>query len=350
MLYLQTVLSVTAVIVGSVAILNFGVDPAELFRKTNFGQVYAAALLDSEYGLLDPDSLDDRDVKAAIALRASNYDCVIVGSSHVMQIGSSRKHRTFPACKSIANLGVAGAGLEDHIVLSYLSLSNGKPRLLILGVDPWTFAFDKDQRWEIRYSDSLTEALKAIGGDRAMIVDPPSRWSNLVNAQYTKRSIEQLLRGQVTRTIVAAQRVDQEAGGVSTIMLPDGSRVYSSEFIARSREQSIPVGGDPYKTKGTLNQPKAIALYKRLLIWLQNNGVKPILLMTPYHPNVWKLDSSPNVVAMVPTEKIVIEIGSELGIPVVGSYRPDGVNCEPEEFFDFMHPTDKCVAKLKFPY
>ncbi|QGJ18850.1 hypothetical protein [Polaromonas sp. Pch-P] len=83
-----------------------------------------------------------------------------------------------------------------------------------------------------------------------------------------------------------------------------------------------------------------------LLKWVKSQGVQPVLLMTPYHQNVWLVEASPNVKAMIPTEKIVREIGLDLGVAVIGSYRPDVVNCRSGEFYDFMHATASCLAKM----
>jgi hypothetical protein len=91
---------------------------------------------------------------------------------------------------------------------------------------------------------------------------------------------------------------------------------------------------------------QAINLYRKLIKWVRAQGVKPVLLMTPYHQNAWMLEASPNVKAMEPTEKIVRKIGSELDVPVIGSFRPDLVGCSPSEFYDFMHPMASCVARF----
>lgn len=346
MRYTFTVLGTAAFLITSAAAMNWTIDPAGIFRKSSFGQQYAEALLKSKHGLVSPDSLDEREFKAALAKHAFQYDCVVIGSSHVMQVGSARKHRSFSGCKTILNLGVSGASLEDHVVLSWLALSKGKPRMLILGVDPWTFAFGKDQRWKVRYGDEFLNARMEIDGTRAADTKSSSHWSNLVSAQYTMRSLALLLSGASSPSIEAAKNVDEDVGDKRVITLPDGSHVYSSEGIASAKNTKIPVGGNTYKTNGVLNDPRAIDLYRRLIAWMKVRGVNPVLMMTPYHQNVWKLEASPNVKAMVPTEKIVRDMAGELDVPVVGSFRPDIVGCSADEFYDFMHPKASCVAKF----
>ena len=344
--YIFALLGTAAVLVISAAALNWTLDPAWLFRKTSFGQQYADALVASDHGLVTPDSLDDREFKEKLAKHSGQYDCVVIGSSHVMQVSSARKQRSFPACKSILNLGVSGAGIEDHVVLSWMALTAGKPRALILGIDPWTLAFGKDVRWKVRYAEQYLIARLAIDGKETDNGESANRWSSLINAQYTKRSLGMLLRGAATPSIDYARSVDEDVGDKLAITLPDGSRVYSAEYIASSKLAKVPAGGVTYATNGVINDLRAIDLYRRLITWARERGVKPVLLMTPYHQNVWTLEASPNVKAMVPTEIIVRKMGSELNVPVVGSFRPDVVGCAPDEFYDFMHPMASCVARF----
>jgi hypothetical protein len=346
MRYLVTILGTAALLMVSAATLNWVIDPAGIFRKTSFGQHYAKALMASEYGLVSPQSIDEREFKVELAKHSVQYDCVVIGSSHVMQVGSARKYRSFPECRSILNLGVSGAAIEDHVVLTWLTLSEGKPRMLILGIDPWTFAFGKDARWKVRYPEQYQLARNEIEGAKLANSKTSDHWSSLISAQYTARSLDRLLRGSVTPTIDVVQGVDEDVGVKLPITLTDGSLVYSAEYIASAKNSSIPVGGTTYKTDGMVNDLRAINLYRKLIMWVRGHGVKPVLLMTPYHQNVWMLEASPNVKAMEPTEKIVRKIGNELDMPVIGSFRPDSVGCTPSEFYDFMHPMASCVARF----
>lgn len=211
--YTFTLLATSVILIASTAALNWVIDPAGLFGVTSFSQKYAKALVASENGLVFPDSLDEREIKPELAKRADLNDCVVIGSSRVMQIGSTRKHRSFPACKSLLNLGVGGAGIEDHIVLAWLALSAGRPKTLILGIDPWTFAYRKDERWKVRYQEQYLTALMVIDGKYSKSSESSNRWLNLMSAQYTWRSINLLLRGDTSPSIHSAHDVDENMGG-----------------------------------------------------------------------------------------------------------------------------------------
>lgn len=334
------------VLLAPVAALNWTVDPAGIFRKTNFGHQYSQALMNSKHGLVYPDSIDDRTIKEPMAEFSSLHECVVIGSSHVLQVSSARKRRSFPRCRSLLNLGVSGAGIEDHVVLTWLAISSGKPRVMIFGIDPWTFAFGKDGRWEVRYEDQYRIALKEITRKDLANEKISNRWSSLISIQYSKRSLNRLLSGEVSPSIVEAQDVDDDVGGKFSITMKDGSYVHSSEYIENAKITKIQAGGEIYKIDDKINSVLAIDLYRRLIMWSKEHGVRPVLLMTPYHQNAWMFQASANVEAMEATERIVRKIGSELDVPVVGSFRPDLVECSPNEFYDFMHPMASCLARF----
>ena len=50
---------------------------------------------------------------------------------------------------------------------------------------------------------------------------------------------------------------------------------------------------------------------------------------------------------MIKTEKIVLKLGKELGVKVVGPYRPGMFGCQLDEFYDGMHPKVAYLSLLK---
>ncbi|MBK6637156.1 MAG: hypothetical protein IPG34_05410 [Rhodocyclaceae bacterium] len=345
--YFVSVLTIAAACVASAAALNWTVDPAGIFRATSFGQRYAKALVISEHGLEFPQSLDEREFKAPLADIANRSDCVVIGSSRIMQVGSSRKHRSFPVCEKIINLGVSGAVIQDHVVLTWLALKN-KPVNLILGVDPWTFAYGNDERWKIRYAEQYPAARMEIDAESLDYSTSANtnRWSNLANAQYTKRSLYQLLSGTKTPSIVPAINVDEDFGGETSIVLPDGSLIYSAKYVSEAKQRVFPVDAAAYKVDGLTNDSRAVRLYQRLIMYAKATRVRVVLMMSPYHHNAWLLKGAANVKAMEATEAIVRKMGNETGVAVIGSFRPELAGCRPEEFYDLMHPMATCMARL----
>lgn len=357
MVYLRFFLGTLLLVLGGAATLNFIVDPAGIYRAGKVNpEFYADTLIKSQHGLwAQDDTFDERLVMKSLAKYSQRAECVVVGSSHVMQISSDRAVRSLQdICGSILNLGVSGAGIEDHFALTYLALQNERPKKIILGVDPWTFAFGKDKRWSAYRDDYFQARAKILGKksvadskslDRASI----AKLANLINMAYTIRSVQTAVRDfrMGAPTITAVQYLDAVVGGDYPARLRDGSYVYSAKYIANSSRATIPIGGEIYMTDGMLNQQMAIDAYRSLLLWIRSQGVEPILLMTPYHENVSKAPLSVNSLALQATEPVVMNLAHELNVKVIGSYDPKVVGCMGNEFFDFMHPTAGCLAKLR---
>ena len=114
-----------------------------------------------------------------------------------------------------------------------------------------------------------------------------NKLKNLINFEYTIRSLNGLQR-ILMKGPFEIQEVNafEEVGIDDPVKLPDGSHIYSSSFL-RNVTQDIPEGR-PYGTDGEVSSKEGIREYKKFLKWLQKNDLVPILLMTPYHPNVWR--------------------------------------------------------------
>lgn len=357
LVYLRFFLGAVFLVLGTAATLNFVVDPAGIYHAGKVNpQAYADALIKSEHGLWAPeDTFDDRLLMKSLAKYSARAECVVVGSSRVMQISSDRAPRSLrDVCGSVLNLGVNGAGIEDHFTLAYLALLSGRPKKIILGVDPWTLAFGKDKRWSAYRDDYFQARAKILWKKNA--TDSKSldkidmaKLSNLINLEYTVRSVQTVMRDfhREPPTITTVSELDPAVGGYYPARLKDGSHVYSAKYIADASRATTPMGGKIYMTDGVLNQQVAIDAYRTLLLWIRSLGVEPILLMTPYHENVWGAPLSVNSVALRATEPIVMNLAHGLNVKVIGSYDPKVVGCLSNEFFDFMHPTPNCLAKLR---
>lgn len=357
MAYLRYLFSATLFVLVFAASINYLIDPAGVYRSGQHGPTaYAEALLQSKYGLWWPDnSLTDWEIKEALSKYSNQADCVVIGSSRVMQIGSARSTRSLNnICTSILNLGVSGASIEAHFILTYLSLQNGQPKKIILGIDPWTFTYGKDPRW-YNYAADYQHAKEIILGKSLPVgSDFPdtlgSKLRNLLSLKYTIKSVQRLIsnleNGSSQVAAKLAPKLDEKQGGEYPILFSDGSLLYSASSIFSAKENIIPLGGTPYATDGKLNDRAAINSYISLLRWIQSKGTEPILLMTPYHPNVTKAPTSLNALALSTTEPIVRQLGKELGVTVIGTFNPQKAGCLDTEFLDSMHANPDCLARL----
>lgn len=354
--YLNVLLITATSVLGIVAVLNLVIDPVGVFRDDPIGpKRYAETLRSSRSGLWWPDnSYQDRAIKRALASHAGDFDCVVIGSSHVMQVSTLGDQPALSGlCRSALNLGVSGAVLEDHLTLAYVTLRNRRPAKVVLGVDPWIFAYDKDERWSY-YAADYQAAVRAVlgeaGADDAVSNTIFSRIANLFSLEYTLQSLrkaaEDVSGNEDRRAIITAPVLDEKTGGVHPAFRPDGSLVYSAKAIAESKNASIPHGGITYKTGSALVQERAVSTYRALLRWIRERGAEPVLLLTPYHRNVLMGADSPNAVALASIEPLLRVLAREENVTIVGSYDPVRAGCGADEFIDFMHANPACLARL----
>lgn len=344
-----------ALVAGAAILMNIVFDPAGIYRaSSNNSKVYAGKLTQSPHGLVfQSDFWNERLIKLELAESIGNADCVLIGSSHIMQVSSFRQKRALRGvCEKIINLGVSGASLEDHIALSFAIVSSGqKPKKIIFGIDPWVFNFGRSVRWRDAYSKKYMTALQALrwADTPASDFGSSGKLLNLLSLEYTARSINKaiLLFTHGDISIKSAPDFDEDTGFVTPVFLPDASLVYSSEELSKSRNVSIRLGGDVFLTEGPYYDRTAIELYRRNLLYLQDKEITPVFLFTPYHHNVWADKKSRNTLTMQAVEPVARKLARQLGIEVLGAYDPEILGCKQSEFMDFMHATPDCLARIK---
>lgn len=276
-----------------------------------------------------------------------------------MQIGSARPDRLFgDICGSIVNLAVSSGGIEDDITLTHIAVENSHPRKVILSIDPWTFAFALNSRWSY-YSKDYEAAARDIGIAAAVPVMADadtdalgSKLRNLFSLEYTMRSVSQLLAdvrfGGSRFASRPAPAIDPTIGGRYPVLLPDGSLIYSATYIsAAASGRSASDRVELFSQAEAFHDPRAIAAFRALLVWLQSRGIEPVFLLMPFR----SLDASPqylqNARAMVSAEAIVHRLASQLHVRVIGTYDPRAAGCLPSQFYDYMHANTRCLARLR---
>ena len=138
---------------------------------------------------------------------------------------------------------------------------------------------------------------------------------------------------------------DFSKGIGAEVTLPDGSFVYKKEFIENNTPPKVSVGGSTYKIKpGSQISEEAVDLFSKLIRRMNMIGINTVLFMAPYHPNVWTDKTSTE--ALIEVEERVRKLGKDLNIKVLGSYNPDNIRCNPDEFYDDMHARDSCLSKI----
>ena len=337
---------------GLTAGLNYAVDPAGIYHEdaTRYENLVKAKL-NSKFGVVLPSSLDDRKYRKATALNFSSKDCVIIGSSHIMQISSFREKKSLNSlCINLINLGVSGGTLEDYIILSSLALKNNlnnNKLKFIFGIDPWSLGFNRDIRWT-NFGPEEEAMIHSLLGYKKNIISSAEKSLNLINLQYFYETISELMKRANYRQglLILDEPVDPERGHEEYVTLPDNSIIYSSEVLNKFSSTPVPVGGENYKSN-YIEDPGAIEVFSAHVHGIKEKGHAVYLLMTPYAPNVFKADISETKAQLEHMEPVIRNLGNDLNLPVFGSFNAKTIGCSDNDFYDHMHPKASCLAKIQ---
>lgn len=343
--------------VGIIGGINFSVDPGSVYAKKysqNNAKAYAEKLFLSKNGLI-ANGWNERIVKSSLAKYSANFDCIVLGSSHIMQISQIRKVGNIQnVCPTLLNLGVSGGSIEDLTVFTSIILNNQqKPKKIFIGIDPWTFKFGMDERYKINqhYFDQLDASITKKKKDWTRADYELLLIKNLFNLQYFAKSLLEIKQGSSVVTHLPMQEPNTtfsyDNGYTEPVTLPDGSHVYESEWILKQKTTPIPIGSGDYKISGKAYTPEAVEYFKKIVQLYHNYNIEVNFLITPYHHNVFRVQSKA-VEHMALVENLVDVLSKELSCPVFGSFYPHKMNCMDNEFYDFMHPTTECLDKIKF--
>jgi len=379
--YIKSIFLFVIFLLTATALTNFIVDPEQVYPKlspnTDNQQIlsnFSKELALSKYGILNKyrysdgtmrSHLNERVLKRALALFSEDGDCAILGSSHIMEISSFRENKSLTKyCKSVINLGVSGGTLEDYFAYSNMLLENKHTvNTIVFGIDPWSLKLNSDKRFNINKED-LYKMQKRLGMRRhnSNASYTSSLILNLINLEYLIKSIDKIFpengfkekekeKVNENQRYKHAEKFNQNKGVTGSIILPDGSLIYSSEYINNSKLSNKTfdgINGVGYKIQldGTRwYDDDAINDLTNLVKFLQSK-FNILFVMTPYHPKVWE-HKQPTVEAMKIIESKVHMLAKKLNVTVIGSYNPAKLGCLEDEFSDFMHPTVKCLKKLE---
>ena len=91
-------------------------------------------------------------------------------------------------------------------------------------------------------------------------------------------------------------------------------------------------------------EPEISAL-ESLIRYFRNNDVEVVLVLSPYHPDLF-LELSASNPAYAEAEWILREIAADTGVALLGSFDPKQIPCIGSQFYDGMHPKESCMETL----
>jgi hypothetical protein len=323
--------------------VNYFIDPANLFRHGVEERMAARLLL----GQAVPYVLnyDERLVQQSYVQKVrKSADVIVFGSSRVMQVRSAM----FPG-RSMFNHAVSGATIEDFIAIAGAYDRRGLlPRQVVFECDPWLFnAHNGQQRWR-----SIADDVDYMSRRLGLAVG----WAPLVSRRTAGKYFQAVSPAyfqEALRHIGATRSEQLSERGDTQLLLADGSILYPTAFRQRtpgeaSADARRALAGPIY----SLNEfdaldPQAIRALDALVDYYQQAKVKVSIVLIPYHPIVFSaLQSQEQYQLVSASEGYFRELAASRHLPLAGSYDPVLSGCDETDFFDGMHPNDRCAGRI----
>ncbi len=355
-------------LISLIITVNFVVDPGGVYLKRILAgfkaDEYVRLLLKSKIGLKQQ-GWNERLIKTELAKHSTGIDCVIIGSSHVMQISTIRNTGGIQnQCSELLNLGVSGGSIEDLAIFSNIIMHNKEmPKKVFIGIDPWTLKYNMDDRYgeNKTYLDGMKNDIKKYKDNSTTIHVFNFKYyeqlaANLVNKEYFLASMKSLFKSDKAIDLIQKQiiepdkQLDYANGYEYAITLPDGSHLYDHDFIDKATKniKFIKIDDANYKISGDAYESNAVEFLSDIIDTYAKSNIEVCLILTPYHPDIWKYKDSKVVKHMEIVEELVKKLANYKHLKLYGSFNPNNIGCTPDEFYDFMHPKNECLSRIDF--
>jgi len=366
---LVLLITLTLIFIGFISYIS---DPSIFYGANERDNYYAGRLIESNNGLVFQDiKIDMRDVKFDLAKKVKDSDCAVLGSSHALQISSimNSGKSLVSQCNAIVNLSMPGATIEDFLAISQVLIENPTaPKKIIFTISPLHLGLVSPSKsmW-LRYKsyvDKMKNKLSYPVGEENVFF---RYFTSLINPEYFMRALDIIRSSDLE--IIEAPVFDHSMGLSKSVMLPDGSLVYSNKYVkmkantpvekpvelqwnsrgsGKNSDNFLAMGanGINIHASGKYYSKEIVNLFSDLIYFLQSNGFHIYILMTPIHPNFWDVKKSAAISSSIQAEGVIRSLEKSGNIGVLGSYNPTDVGCLGVEFYDSHHLHASCLSKI----
>ena len=304
-------------------------------KNVSKGGEYQLAKQLSENKFVYFENMNERKfIEGRLIYPLKKVDSIIVGSSRIMQ--------TNLLSESILNLAVSGASIEDDIAFALEAVAKLKVKNVYIGADPWLLnSFDGQNRFESvagLYEHWIERAFNNKPLQSYFSSDTQNRIDTEQNSflKFVRRKLYP--KGQ----LIPQDDVEE----IYSKKAYDGSHIYNETYTNSSKDisQGFP-GVLNYSMKKFEYDAYSEKNLQILVKYLQSLGVRVTLILSPYHPDVFRLMEKEKPI-FLDIENWFRRFAQENNIKVVGSYDAISVGCQGGEFYDGMHPKSSCMQKL----
>jgi hypothetical protein len=269
-------------------------------------------------------------IKNRILYEDIKPDSIVIGSSRLMQASSEGSGF------NLLNLSVSGASLEDLLAIWELSSSKFNPSYILLGADPWIFNHNSNQdRW-ISLGFEYSIAMAKLGlTSKSILPEKKPSYSNTIALRFFNSVNQSKIRS------------DNDLPTLTDKIRRDGSRVYNLSYANKSIDD-VERGALNYLSYGMANYSysnQVRVTLERFVNQLKSQNLRVVFVLSPYHPKLFEFMRQEDR-KFLEIESIFREIAELSGVQVIGSYDPIKVGCSSEDFYDGMHPKDKCLDQI----
>ena len=321
--------------ITSFFLVLFSYTSNDFFSSKNSTEAYLAKLLLNKDAIYATKMDERKFIKNRIIYENLKPKVLVIGSSRIMQISNDNFN------KQILNLGVSGASVEDHIVITLMALEKFNVDTILLGADPWLFnSFANQLRWK-SFSEEYKNSLKSI--------QFKSKNYNIIGNKndreiyfFHERFLEKLYGFLNIRELDLTLKKNQINNLTKSIILRDGKRVNASEEIKEKIKAKV-IEYSMYQYKFSDDYYE---IYKSFVEHLTNvHNKEVILVLSPYYLPSYKLTIQEKPFYL-DLENRFKELSKATKIKIIGSYDASSVSCYDNEFYDYMHPKDSCMKKI----
>jgi len=325
------------ILVVLIATLNYKIDSLGLYGNSSFLEKAAIALAEKKT-VTGMKNLDYRQLQPLIIKNIKQKsDFIVLGSSRSLEI---KKEFLLYEDISFLNHSMPGASLEDYIAVIgiYEKLHGYIPKTIILGTDPWIFNKNNKQTRYKTLSNYYNHIIKRLPEQQNSLISeeiPINKYKQLINYDYTRANFN-FLRHYIKNDMQAFTIKENKAKKSFT------RKIYTRENKSCNIEKinlkaKRYTQGDVYSLEmfNTLNNTK---LFEKFVNYLQKNGSRVILFLSPYHPITYDiLTKNPKYEMIKKSEKYLHRFAKESSIELYGSFDPHQYNFIDSDFVDGMH-------------
>ena len=337
-----------------ILILNYSVDPANLFNKEYAKRI--AINLNNGYNIANVGNYDERELqKEWINGYKQTPDIIILGSSRSMLINS-----TLFENQVVKNNSVSGASLEDYLAIYNCYSEKGMmPKRIIINVDPYLLNANNNQfRWKSiarDYYKLLNQLYLGEFFQESELVKTELRYRydkfyEFISFEYFQQSVIDLVMTGRKNQHSPTHKMKNDKLTKNT----DGSIKYDFKTLNRDTNEVNKMAYKQFNSGSIyslgefseLNEAYC-QIFQTFIAHLKSKKIDITFFYSPYHPLVYsQLKSDRKYELFFKAENFYNELANKYEIHIKGTFSPFELNLKSKDFYDGLHCNQTTIDRL----